>query len=844
MSGKIQTFNDFLENSLNENQLKAVKQTNGTLLVIAGAGSGKTRVITARIANLMLNEDAAANSIIALTFTNKAAKEMKTRITSWLLDTNEIPFVGTFHSFCLRLLKSNSHLLEIPRFSILDDDDQKKILADIIKHNNLNKKITPDQLSFQISTLKNNLALGNAAFDFENKILQELYVAYEAQRKASKCFDFDDLIIETLKLFKNNKSFKQAFQNAIKHVLVDEYQDTSAIQHALLKQIAQNDELKDKQLVIESLCVVGDEDQSVYSWRGANVDNIVFFTKDFPKAITIKIEQNYRSVKPILDIANKVISHNKNRNPKILWSDKQAKNRVAATSCTSEYQEGEMIANLFEMVRKQKKYSSMAVLYRAHYQSRAIEEALIKHSIPYKIVGGIQFYERKEIKDLLAYLKLMVNPYDRVSFFRVVNCPPRRLGDKFEEEFYNLWEKQPLLNFKEVAQKLISEKSLVKTKEDALANFITLFEDFDLATAQTSKIINLDLADNEDEEVGNDGPSPFDFTDSTQLINTSILSLSKDQGERDINSERDINTTTPSKALNHIIQKTQYLSYLQTSFDPNEAESKTENVRELIRAVSYFEEAAFAKASVEKPAQNTVSEFLEQIALLKEKMQESKETDNDVKLMTLHGAKGLEFDVVTVAGLEEGILPSTRSFDKEEALEEERRLFYVGITRAKEYLILSKVLYRKTYGQTLYQSSSRFLDEVPEELVQKIDCNYWTNLQFQSYFANWLGYKIQDNNVLTFGNYATRSFSETPKTKLNSSEKRATTVQPAERPNTYSSRPKLEPNTWRVNRTVKHKEFGLGIIQKVDDKGGGKFTITTKFGTGIKKISSDFLEII
>ncbi|MDR3647306.1 MAG: 3'-5' exonuclease [Candidatus Babeliales bacterium] len=808
MSDKIQTFNDFLVNNLNPNQLKAVKQRDGTLLVIAGAGSGKTRVITARIANLMLNEGAQASSIIALTFTNKAAKEMKTRITSWLENANEIPFVGTFHSFCLRLLKNHSHLLEIPKFSILDDDDQKKILADIIKRNNLNKKITPDQLSFQISTLKNNLALGNAAFSFENKMLQELYLAYEIQRKANRSFDFDDLIIETLKLFMNNKSFKDSFQSAIKHVLVDEYQDTSAIQHALLKQIAQT---STKEFAVESLCIVGDEDQSVYSWRGANVDNIVFFHKDFPKAITIKIEQNYRSVKPILDIANKVISHNKNRNPKNLWSDKQAKNRVVIASCTSEYQEGEMIANLFNTVMQQKKYNSMAVLYRAHYQSRAIEEALLKHSIPYKIIGGIQFYERKEIKDLLAYLRLMVNPYDRVSFFRVVNCPPRRLGDKFEEEFYNLWEKQPLLNFKEVAQKLIDEQTLVKTKEESLLSFIKLFEGFDFATQATSKVINLDLTNDEDEESGNAGPSPFDMTED----NTAALSIAKEDKKTD--------KATPCNALNHIIQKTQYLSYLQASFEPNEAESKIENVRELIRAASHFEERAI----------NSVSEFLEQIALLKEKMQESKETDNDVKLMTLHGAKGLEFDVVTIAGLEEGIIPSNRSLEREEALEEERRLFYVGITRAKEFLVLSKTLYRKTYGQTLYQASSRFLDEVPENLVQRQDCNYWTNLQFEHYFANWLGYIKPENVVLTFG--SSRSYNEAPKPTFKSTEKVT--------PSTFSSRPKLEP-AWRPNRTVKHKEFGLGIIQEVNDRGNGKLIITTKFGTGIKKIDSTFLEII
>lgn len=809
MSDKIQNFNDFLKNSLNENQLKAVKQKNGTLLVIAGAGSGKTRVITARIANLMLNEGAQASSIIALTFTNKAAKEMKSRITSWLDHNNEIPFVGTFHSFCLKLLKNHSHLLEIPKFSILDDADQKKILADIIKHTNLIKKITPDQLSFQISTLKNNLALGQAGTSFENKILQELYLAYETQRKANRSFDFDDLIIETLKLFKNNKSFKETFQKAIRHVLVDEYQDTSAIQHALLKHIAQNEDIKDpkthKVQVIDSVCIVGDEDQSVYSWRGANVDNIVYFAKDFPKAITIKIEQNYRSVKPILDIANKVISHNKNRNPKNLWSDRQANNRVTITSCTSEYQEGEMIANLIEIVRKQKKYNSMAVLYRAHYQSRAVEEALIKHSIPYKIIGGIQFYERKEIKDLLSYLRLMINPYDRVSFFRVINCPPRRLGDKFEEEFYNLWQTQPLLNFRQVAQKLIEQKTLVKTKEEALLSFMSIFDNYDLSPEDSSELKHFN--DQEDIEE-NEGPSPFDMTESN-IVST----------KEKTNQNNDHST---AKALNHIIKKTEYLSYLQTSFDPNEAEAKTENVKELIRAASHFEEQEI----------NTVSEFLEQIALLKEKMQESKETDNDVKLMSLHGAKGLEFDVVIIAGLEEGIIPSTRSIEKEEALEEERRLFYVGITRAKEHLVLSKVLYRKTYGQTLYQASSRFLDEVPEQLVYRLDCNYWTDIQFKFYFANWLGYKAEDKNVMTFGAY-----------NGNNNQNQRTFPVKAESKNTYASRPKIE-STWKVNKAVKHKEFGLGLIQKVDDKGNGKFTITTKFGSGIKKISSDFLEII
>ncbi len=779
MSENIQKFNKFLIENLNANQLNAVNEKNGVFLVIAGAGSGKTRVITARIANLIINENEQPSSIIALTFTNKAAKEMRDRIHSWIGFENQIPFIGTFHSFCLKLLKSNSHLLEIPDFTILDDDDQLKLLNKIIQRHALNKKVNAKQINYQISSIKNNLTVGTAGFD-ENKLIQEIYLAYEHEKKINKSLDFDDLIIETIKLFRNNKKFKQDFQNKIKHVLVDEYQDTNCVQHELLKLITQPVSAKapsgsptteKNNLAIESLCIVGDEDQSIYSWRGATVDNIVHFKNDFSETKIIKIEQNYRSVQPILEIANKVINNNKNRNPKKLWSEKQAKNRVLQLTCISEYKEGEMIANAIKFVNKEKKLNSIGILYRTHFQSRAIEEALIKNSIPYVIIGGIQFYERKEIKDLIGYLKLLVNPFDKISFFRIINCPQRKLGEKFEEEFYNEWNGEPLLNFIEVSKKLIDQGTLTKVKEESLLSFIEIF----------SKI--------------NRESSTF-------------------------------------QVLNHIITQTNYFLYLKNNFEEKEAESKIENVKELLRAAHHFEEQGI----------KTIPEFLDEIALLQQKIieEENKEEASRVQLMTLHAAKGLEFDLVIIAGLEEGIIPNNRSLINEADLEEERRLFYVGITRAKEYLIFSFVKYRNSFGQTNAQIASRFLEEIPEYLVYKEDTTYYLNfsMQISKIFGEFFGINSYPAKVFTFS----EKIIPAKKEKLtNPAYAKASADSPVTIIRKKSTVLSTE-NKWKQNQPVQHKEFGLGIIQKVETKADGKIFITAKFKNGSKKISSEFLE--
>ena len=336
-------FNDFLKNSLNNQQQKAVQEKDGIFLVVAGAGSGKTRVITSRIANLIINHDVNPHTIVALTFTNKAAHEMKERIGKFLAPGTDMPFLGTFHSYCLRILRANLDLLDKPFEAILDEDDQKKILSGIIKRNGLGKRITAKKLAYNISQIKNNIA-GNKddAMDTlsSESFLREVYAAYEYEKQASKCYDFDDLLIEAVRLFNRKPEFKQQFQEHIKHVLVDEYQDTNVVQHILLKHMTLNQQ---NEYNADSLCVVGDEDQSIYSWRGATIANIINFKKDFKNAKLIKIEQNYRSVQPILDAANKVIKHNINRNPKKLWSNKKASDRIRTINCSSEYQEGDVV---------------------------------------------------------------------------------------------------------------------------------------------------------------------------------------------------------------------------------------------------------------------------------------------------------------------------------------------------------------------------------------------------------------------------------------------------------------------------------------------------------------------
>ena len=585
---QIHNFEEFIKKSLNNAQQAAVTHDSGTVLVIAGAGSGKTRVITARITHLILNKQVDPTSIVALTFTNKAALEMKERIGQFLGSDVSMPFVGTFHSYCLRILKKNSD----QPFSILDEDDQKNIISKILHGTNLQKQITPRAAIYQISHVKNQLSdmQKNPHTLFNHPMMIDVYEAYEKQKKASRCFDFDDLLLETLKLFHQNGTFKKNHQKYIRHILVDEYQDTNMVQHELLKQMAQSD----KKLSVDSLCAVGDEDQSIYSWRGATIANMLNFTKDFPEAALIKIEQNYRSVQPILDFANHVIDQNINRNPKSLWSDKKGRDRIRVLTCASEYQESGMITQFVSAAIQKQRHDSIAVLYRTHAQSRAIEEALIKALIPYKVIGGVQFYNRKEVKDLLAYLRLIVNPFDRPSFFRIINTPTRGLGEKFEEQCFEHWNNEPFLTCTQLLQKLIDTGMVKGAKQESVEKFMAIFVDIDLHQK-------------------------------------------------------------PSKAIDTIIRRIGYVSYLQDQYEADEVQTRTENIAELVDGIKHFESQNI----------DTIELFLDEVALMQDKMNSGDEQQDKVLLMTLHAAKGLEFDTIILAGLEDGILPSMRSLESE-----------------------------------------------------------------------------------------------------------------------------------------------------------------------------------
>ncbi len=731
-------FDTFVNTELNASQKEAVEHIEGALLVIAGAGSGKTRVITARIVNLLERQQVHPAQIIALTFTNKAAKEMKERIAGFLHNKQGIPFVGTFHGYCLYLLKQNTHLLPFDSFSIIDEDDKRSILNTILKKTPLYKKQTAQQLSYHISLIKNQCAHPDQGFSTgDNRMIQELVQEYEKEKLKSKSFDFDDLLLEAVKLF-DNKEFQEAHHNQVRHILVDEYQDTNIIQDSLLKKMT----LSGKTRAVDSVCVVGDEDQSIYSWRGATVDNIIHFTKDFKDAKYIKIEQNYRSKQPILHTANKVIAHNFNRNEKKLWSDQTGRDCVRMLRCFSGYQEADIIARLCKLLHGQKKLASTALLYRTHVQSRALEEALIKQGIPYHLVGGIRFYERKEIKDILAYLRLIINPYDRVAFTRAINCPLRGLGDVFVEQFTALWDAQPLLDFKGVAALMLAD--IQTSKKESLQKFVNLFE--------------------------------------------GLTHLSR-----------------APETITKFLHSIEYIEFLKKSHETQEAQERQANVKEFLNAAHFF--ALQGKASL--------GQLLDEVSLLQEHTETDENSESSVTLMTLHAAKGLEFNTVIIPGLEEGLFPSSRSTLNPAQLEEERRLLYVGITRARSRLLLTYARYRQTYGQMEEAYPSRFIKEIPQDSCRTEDASSWNPYDISNYLAAWFGIASAHPEAVTF-----RAFTPPPT---------VITAQPATK------------ISFKKHQTVKHLSFGIGIVTSIEEQ-PTKTVVTVQFKTGTKKLDGKFVQ--
>lgn len=635
---------------LNENQAEAVKYINGPLLVLAGAGSGKTKVLTTKIAYLLKEMRISPFNVLAITFTNKAANEMRERVAAAVPDAARDIWILTFHAACVRILRRQAYFLGYNGdFVIYDDADRQTLLKDCLKELNYdNKKFSPRAVGAVISRAKNNLMdseeFKEQANGFYELKVAEIYEFYQSRLLKNNALDFDDLIMQTVRLFEQNPSILAYYQNKFRYILVDEYQDTNTAQYVLVKLLA---------AAHRSLFVVGDPDQSIYGWRGANIRNILNFEKDYHDARIIKLEQNYRSTQVILDVANEVISNNSSRKEKDLWTAEGQGTPVMLYLGPDEHQEAQFIADRIRSIREHSgaNYRDFAVLYRTHAMSRVVEEIFLREMIPYTIIGGLKFYDRKEIKDLLAYLRLLVNPADTVSLSRVINMPKRGVG----------------------------EASFQKLSSFALEQNIAILE----VLERSARIPGL-----------------------TSKVRQACLSLADVLNK--ISQEKEMMNVT--EITQRILQQT---GYWQELVSENTVESRTrqENLKEFMSVTKEFDKYA---------GHGSLSVFLAEMALSSD-IDWYKDTGDQVVLMTLHSAKGLEFPNVFLIGLEEGVFPYSRSLDEQFELEEERRLCYVGITRAKRQLYLTHCWQRTLYGVTRFNKPSRFLEEIPERLIMPED---------------------------------------------------------------------------------------------------------------------------
>ena len=645
--------------NLNNRQLEAVKSKNNPTLVIAGAGSGKTKVLTHRVAYLIHEEKINPGNILAVTFTNKAANEMKTRIDNLYQDINsDIKikglWMGTFHSICARILRYEIEALGYDNnFIIYDKGDQLSLIRKCIKQLDLGtKRYSPNLFSSIIDKAKNNLedveAFEYNALGFFKKIVEKIYRLYQQELKRNNALDFGDLILLTVKIFKEKPAILEKYQNKFMHVLVDEYQDINRAQYSFIRLLSSK---------YHNLFVVGDPDQSIYKFRGADLSNIMKFEEDYPDSNLIKLEQNYRSTKVILEGATKLIKHNRNRKDKDLWTDKKEGEKIKCYESASALDEAEFVGQeiLKLMKEKGKTFKDFSILYRTNAQSRAFEEIFNKQGIPFKVVGGLRFYERKEIKDILAYLRFIYDQKDGVSFLRILSNEKLGIGKVTLSKIEYL-AKENNLNY-----------------HQALIYFLTK-QDSKLSSDRQLKIKRF-----------------------TSLID-------------ELNQERD--KMTGSELLIILLKKIDYKKELKKE-DDFKAEAKIENIKELVFAIQDFEENREDKS---------LRAFLEYVALISD-IDLYKKQEDVVTVMTLHSAKGLEFPIVFITGFEEGIFPHARSVHSNEELEEERRLCYVGMTRAMERLYLTYAWRRSLNGNTLFNSISRFYKEIPACLMEKVNVN-------------------------------------------------------------------------------------------------------------------------
>ena len=753
-----------LLNGMNDRQAEAVQTTEGPLLIMAGAGSGKTRVLTHRIAYLIDEKMVNPWNILAITFTNKAAREMKERAATLNPATQDC-LIATFHSMCVRILRREAdHIGYNRNFTIVDPGEQRTLMKRILKNLNLDpKKWNERAILGTISNAKNDLidevAYANMAGDMYTEIVAKCYTAYQKELRQSEAMDFDDLIMLTLRLFDKNPDVLTYYQQRYQYIHVDEYQDTNHAQYQLVKLLASR---------FKNICVVGDADQSIYGWRGADMQNILDFEKDYPEAKVVLLEENYRSTKTILQAANEVIRNNRNRRPKNLWTQNEDGEEIVYYRANDEQDEALFVARTIDQLsREGYSHKDFAVLYRTNAQSRTVEEALLKANIPYTMVGGTKFYSRKEIRDVISYLNLIANPSDNISYERVVNEPKRGVGPGTVEKIRDFAVSQEISLLEASANIMLSP---VKGKAaQAVYEFANLI---------------LDLRERLDD---------YSVTELVELV----------------------------------LKKTGYSAALAAQATL-ESQARIENIEEFLSVTKNFDE------NPDNPADETgldkLSRFLNDLALIAD-TDDGDQESSEVTLMTLHAAKGLEFPVVFLVGMEENVFPLSRASEDEDELEEERRLAYVGITRAEKILYLTNANSRLLYGRTNYNQPTRFLREISSDLLNYQGLARPANSSFKVSYTN------SDTNKFGQGMSLAQALQERKRQSAPSS------ISTGSLPFGKSNQPSKTDVAWAIGDIAHHKKWGDGTVLAVSGSGNSQELKISFPEVGLKKVLASIAPI-
>ena len=748
---------------LNPEQREAVLHLDGPLLILAGAGSGKTRVITYRIAYIIGDGHAEADQVLAVTFTNKAAQEMRERVTALIGEDAEGIWLSTFHALCARLLRREAPKIGLSRdFVIYDSSDQVAVVKQALRELNIAPELVPPRLALsRISHAKNRMEGPDSLrgqFNFRDEQIAKVYEKYIVALKDSNALDFDDLLLKTVELFETSEATRQFYAHKFRYVMVDEYQDTNRPQYLLIRRLAEEH---------RNLAVVGDPDQSIYKWRGADLRNILDFEGDFGEARIVRLEQNYRSTQVILDAASAVIRQNRNRKDKHLWTDRKGGSRILYYRANDELEEADFITKTVKRARSEDIDSTVAVLYRTNSQSRAIEDSLMREGVPYKIIGGVRFYERKEIKDALAYLKLVINPHDDVSLRRVINVPARGIGKGVMDSLQAI---HPDAVLADAPPLLAAGLQDISSARSIWAKLVYVVDEGKLAPRAVAAL---------------------------RTFRDMIVSLS--------NAAR---TDTVSIAIGKMLDQTGYLNDLREEHT-EEANERVENLMELVSAARDYET---------HDAEASLGGFVDRLSLLSEVDEESGTREARVWLMTMHAAKGLEFPTVIIGGLEEGLFPHSRSGEDDAELEEERRLCYVGLTRAQSQLVLTSAARRRVFGEYQPTAPSRFLSEIPSELVETVAPAYASS--YKSSFSH-SHYEYRTNPYGKKGRGRTR---ETETAYAYESEDQSATGV-------------------RIGMRVRHVEFGVGNVIGAEPQ-NDDIKLTVRFNTvGVKKLMAKYARL-